>query len=258
VIGPCVPKMSSPNLAHLSPAPAPAPAPKTKGGSAMLICLRCDQLTEPTAFRAEGQVVLAVCSQCGGEVQIGELSPAPPRPRRSGPLAAVPPPPLPEVVTLSLEDLPVEPFAPPPSYCPKCIAPLGGGAMICPHCGIDARRREPGASGPPALLSEAWKGLVADWERPESHAALIKLAERHGLLGELGRLYLIYLAQRPHDRLADQGLEEVSRLAATAEAERAPDTSRPLKGALAMLCAVVGLLGYALVESYQLLSLLPR
>jgi len=239
----------------------------------MLICLRCDQLTEPTAFRAEGQVVLAVCSQCGGEVQIGELSPAPPRPRRSGPLAAVPtPPPLPapapaqaartellsEVVTLSLEDLPVEPFAPPPSYCPKCIAPLGGGAMTCPHCGIDARRREPSANEPPALLTEAWKSLVADWERPESHAALIKLAERHGLLGELGRLYLIYLAQRPHDRLADQGLEEVSRLVATAEAERAPDTSRTLKGVLVMLCAVVGLLGYALVESYQRLALLPH
>ncbi|HYV43881.1 MAG TPA: hypothetical protein VFA20_03425 [Myxococcaceae bacterium] len=192
----------------------------------MLICLKCDQLTEPTSFRAEGALVFAVCSQCHGEVQIGELSQGP-RPRRSGPLAAVPPPPpLPEpdaaaTVTLSLEDLPVDPFAPPPSYCPKCIAPLGGGAMtMCPQCGLDARFKDQGAFAPPFLLASPWKELVERWERPDAHAALIRQAERLGLAADLGRLYLIYLSQRPQDRLAEQGLEEVSRLAAAAVAER--------------------------------------
>jgi len=186
----------------------------------MLICLKCDQLTEPTSFRAEGALVFAVCSQCHGEVQIGELTMGP-RPRRSGPLAAVPPPP-PEAPTdtLSLEDLPVDPFAPPPSYCPKCIAPLGGGAMtMCPQCGLEARFKNQGAFAPPFLLAGPWKELVERWEHPDAHAALIRLAERHDLAAELGRLYLIYLAQRPQDRLAEQGLEEVSRLVASGEAE---------------------------------------
>jgi hypothetical protein len=201
----------------------------------MLICLKCDQLTEPTSFRAEGALVFAVCSQCQGEVQIGELSQAP-RPRRSGPLAAVPPPPpqpdpASTTLTLSLEDLPVDPFAPPPGYCPKCIAPLGGGAMTtCPQCGLEARFRSLGAFAPPFLLAGPWKALVERWERPDVHAALIRQAERHGLAAELGRLYLIYLAQRPQDRLAEQGLEEVSRLVASAAAERpAPARSSRLR-----------------------------
>jgi hypothetical protein len=216
----------------------------------MLICLKCDQLTEPTSFRAEGSLVFAVCSQCNGEVQIGELSQSP-RPRRSGPLAAVPtPPPLPPreptaaiTDTLSLEDLPVDPFAPPPSYCPKCIAPLGGGAMtICPQCGLDGRFKDQGAFAPPFLLAGPWKELVEHWEHPDAHEALIRLAERHGLASELGRLYLIYLAQRPQDRLAEQGLEEVSRLVAHDAAERpvAPRSPRLRQTALLAGVVVVG------------------
>ncbi|HEY8207629.1 MAG TPA: hypothetical protein VIG99_09120 [Myxococcaceae bacterium] len=217
----------------------------------MLICLKCDQLTEPTSFRAEGGLVFAVCSQCSGEVQIGELTQGP-RPRRSGPLAAVPPPP-PDIPndTLSLDDLPVDPFAPPPSYCPKCIAPLGGGAMTnCAQCGLDARFRNQGAFAPPFLLAEPWKALVAGWERPDAHAALIKLAERQGLLSELGRLYLIYLAQRPQDRLADQGLEEVSRLVACDVAEQATPVS-PRKVRAALWVGLGLLLG-------GLIALIPR
>ena len=241
--------MPGSNLAHRA-----APVPKTKGGSAMLICLKCDQLTEPTSFRAEGDLVFAVCSQCQGEVQIGELARGP-RPRRSGPLAAVPPP-LPEAPTdaLSLEDLPVDPFAPPPSYCPKCIARLGGGAMtMCPQCGLEARFRSQGAFAAPFLLAEPWKALVANWERPEVHAALIRRAERQGLLAELGRLYLIYLAQRPEDRLADQGLEEVSRLVAHHAAGEHPASAGPRRARTAALLLLgLGLLGWGVV------SLLPR
>ncbi len=233
-----------------------SPAPRTKGGSAMLICLKCDQLTEPTSFRAEGGLVFAVCSQCSGEVQIGELSHGP-RPRRSGPLAAVPPPPPAEPAitdTLSLEDLPVDPFAPPPSYCPKCIAPLGGGAMtMCPQCGLDARFKSQGAFAPPFLLADPWKVLVGDWDRPDAHAALIRLAERQGLLAELGRLYLIYLAQRPQDRLADQGLEEVSRLVAhDAAVERPAGVGSRRARTVAAVLVGLGLLGWGLV------ALLPR
>lgn len=216
----------------------------------MLICLKCDQLTEPTSFRAEGALVFAVCSQCHGEVQIGELSRGP-RPRRSGPLVAVPPPP-PEpsnapTDTLSLEDLPVDPFAPPPSYCPKCIAPLGGGAMtICPQCGLDARFKNQGAFAPPFLLAGPWKELVERWERPDAHAGLIRLAERHGLIAELGRLYLIYLAQRPQDRLAEQGLEEVSRLVAADAAER-PVQARSPRARMVALWVGIAVAGWGVV-----------
>src|SRR4051812_1229133 len=238
------PSMPGSNLAHSAP-----PAPRTKGGSAMLICLKCDQLTEPTSFRAEGGLVFAVCSQCRGEVQIGELTRGP-RPRRSGPLAAVPPPPPAEPAptdTLSLEDLPVDPFAPPPSYCPKCIAPLGGGAMtMCPQCGLDARFKDQGAFAPPFLLAGPWKELVERWERPDAHAGLIRQADRLGLSADLGRLYLIYLSQRPQDRLAEQGLEEVSRLVATAAAER-PAQARSTRARTIALWTGIAVAGWGAV-----------
>ncbi|HVE83582.1 MAG TPA: hypothetical protein VND93_12065, partial [Myxococcales bacterium] len=92
----------------------------------------------------------------------------------------------------------------------------------CPRCGLDTARADARDAQPPALLSEAWKGLVADWKRPDAHAALTRLAERLDLLEPLGRLYQGYLETRPEDRLAKQARHEVGQLMALGAARPSP------------------------------------
>lgn len=195
---PSGPARSAPMGAAPSTRPGPSP------GSVILICLSCNRLAEVSAFHDGGGGALeAQCSECGANVPVGTLG-VRRRPSRPA-IHAVPAP-----RALDLDDV----FSPPPLHCPKCIAPYREGQASCFRCGLDLDRSDlDGDLEPPQVLADAWKALQRTWEKAEAHARLLQVAHLQGLLTQAGRLYLIRLAWRPEDRMAQDGRSEVIRLA---------------------------------------------
>jgi hypothetical protein len=106
-----------------------------------------------------------------------------------------------------------DPFAPPPGHCPKCLAPRGEDALICPRCGLVYANFVAAEHRPSAPLGEAWVGLLAHWDDEARHERFLQLALARGELAGAGRLYRLRLAQAPQDLFAQRGRDEVLRLA---------------------------------------------
>jgi hypothetical protein len=106
----------------------------------------------------------------------------------------------------------VDPYAPAPGYCAKCISPRGSAAS-CPTCGVLYTLPTPTNVLPSFYLRKDWKELIAHWDNPASHARIMRAAQARRELGALGRLYRIWLTYFPEDPCALHGRTEVVRLA---------------------------------------------
>jgi len=91
---------------------------------------------------------------------------------------------------------------------------------------------------PPQRIRDAWAALLPKWEDPRAHRAFVQAAHAMGELAAAGRLYRIHLARWAEDERAQQGIQEILRLALLpcerepAAAERTAPRRIPLRAAV--------------------------
>lgn len=194
------------------------------------LCDACERLAPPAAFRVELNVLVLTCARCGQETRarpeealvaaVAEASAessevsAPPR---SGPAPSL------KVVTLRPSEERVreaaalarseDPFAVPPSFCPKCISARKEGVASCAACGLVYSNFDPSEQRLSEEMRAAWLSVLERWDDRDAHDRLVALALGRGELAAAGRLYRIRLAQAPDDVYAQRGRDEVVRVA---------------------------------------------
>lgn len=227
------------------------------------LCEGCEQLVELVQYRFEARTVVARCEECDQatrsqpaeravEVRVF-ASPSSVRATAPVPLRAE----LPKVIPLrplhgtgmkrgfALADG-GRLLAVPPGFCPRCISAWRPNARACDSCGlIDPSSFDARALELSAAVIPQWLATLEDWEQPSRHEAMRVQAGHLGELAALGRQYRIRLAQWPEDAPAQQGRDEVLRMASTLPALRAPVTVQRSKSVtgwrVATLVALVAL-----------------
>ena len=212
-----------------------------------LLCAGCDRLVDVAGFRVEGERWVLTCPRCGVEETLLPLG-DPTVVLQSAPQDRG----APSLRTERAEaDAHVEreapksgppadgdPFGVPPGHCPKCAAPRRTAEGACPSCGLRPEQLKPEHLAPSAWLAEQWPTLIARWNDPAAHAALLKAAGPRGELAAVGRLFRLRLARFPGDGQAERGRDEVLRLAALPALEALPQTA--LRGPARLRAGLIG------------------
>lgn len=139
-------------------------------------------------------------------------------------------------------------FTAPPGHCPKCIAPRREAAGFCPSCGLAFRHFHLEDHLPPEYVADAWRALLGNWADAKTHRAFLLMAQAREQLVPAARLYRIQRARHPDDAMAQQGLDEIVRMALVptdvASRTEAPPSRQhsPLRGAWAILLMGAGVL----------------
>lgn len=213
-----------------------------------LVCPACERLVELEQFRLEGTSLVVTCGKCGAQSWVDPQAqgPAAPPAGEVPPPRPSPPPPRvvaftestdrPNVVTLrttsvaavekAAEAAEHDPFTVPEGACPRCLARRGTQATSCPTCGVVFAQLAPGTLSPPVWLAEAWRELLKTWGDDARHERLRTRAFEQEELAALGRLYRIRLAWAPEDPWAQQGRDEVLRLATAPVSLGPPERDR--------------------------------
>jgi hypothetical protein len=106
-----------------------------------------------------------------------------------------------------------DPFEVPAATCPRCLARRADTAESCPTCGVVFAQLAPATLAPPEWLAAAWRELLLRWDDEPLHEQLRARAYEEQELATLGRLYRLRLAWNAEDPWAQQGRDEVLRLA---------------------------------------------
>jgi hypothetical protein len=226
------------------------------------LCPACERLTAFSGFRADGDVLVLLCSRCGIESRsnpvpqngaaavassqsavpgVGlEIGLSPPS-RSSSARSAV-----------ALEDV----WAIPEGHCPKCVAPRPADATSCAQCGLHFASFKPDELRPAPALEEPMQRLLSSWEDVAAHDRMIQAALVQGELATVGRMYRIRLARAPQDAYAARGRDEVLRLAtasSTSFAEAAPVSEAPSPGTwkYLLLIAIMAVFAVAFFFLYR-------
>lgn len=137
--------------------------------------------------------------------------------------------------------------AEPTPRCPKCDAARAGAAPACPRCGLSADRMDGYAAARdadvPAAVAAAWERVVASWDEPAGHDALLALISQHGAYAWGAARYRDAARERPGDPVAARQLERLRRateLTLLATATRPKDrTAGPYRASTAVLVVLV-------------------
>jgi hypothetical protein len=204
-------------IVHLLPVVAADPRPPAPTSEAADIadvwfrCETCKGRVRAQAFRVDAGRLWLRCSNCMGETAATGRVAGPERSRGEVWVSDDG-----ELLFPRDEDSPVkrvvDPYAPVPGYCVKCISPRGQG-LSCPACGVLHALPAPAKVLPSFHLRKSWQELITRWDEPSGHAQIMRSAQSRGELGALGRLYRIWLTYFPEDTSALHGRDEVVRLA---------------------------------------------
>lgn len=146
-----------------------------------------------------------------------------------------------------------------PASCPKCGA-LRKGERACPRCGLSADRMEAfgnarDAAVPPAVAA-AWERVIAAWDEPAPHDALLQAVAQHDAYAWAAAKYRDAKRAAPAspspfrsypgpavDAIADRQLDRMRRAAeatlfASASAREEPGKS-PYRAATAVLLMLI-------------------
>ena len=145
---------------------------------------------------------------------------------------------------------PKDPFAPPPDTCPRCIAPRVKTAGACRKCGVVFARFRADLVAPSNLLAKGWSDLALRWPDAAQHQRFVELALTLGELPAASRLYEIWLAYLPADRLALNGRDELGFLRTLAAATQTERAKLKLSRPVIALLVTLGLLGGSLVSGF--------
>ena len=226
-------------VATKAPAPepvaakAPAPEPVASRASASRMVM-----SEAAAANLVVLRISEVKARTASEATPLAIEAPPARPSTTQLRVVEPPAPTPAPVAASsgaAGSAEIDPFMPPPGYCPKCIGVRKDGAVVCPYCGLEyARYRGEDFEPSPALYS-TWQGVHQLWSSKSAHDKVLALASERGELALLGRLYRIRQAWFPEDEVARRGREEVLRLASAGSGlmpSEPPDKRTKMKTAM--------------------------